>query len=1040
MSVEGSLTTSDCRRIDPTEASAEDFVDIFEFTLQSETFVRIDLRSADFDTHFLFLDDSQSELDRNEAQKGVILFSGRRLGPSAYRILVGAQSTSSPDSSGSYGEYTLSLVEPNCARVPISNWGITVQGNLALTDCIRPDLGTMVDHVDYYVDLYDFTLDTDSFVEIDLKSSDFDTYLRLYNTSSSLYDGPSNEVARNDDGGSFRNSHIGLSLSAGTYRIHVATFDGHPDSSASYGEYSLSATTDSGVGDCDPAALTRIPVGSTMIGQLTTTDCSTTDLAVDAGRDYGHVDIYEFTLDTEAAVQIDLKSSDLDSILHLYQQSLTEVVRDDGRGPISDSQIRQALPADTYLLYVGTWTYPTNQGIYGNYSLSVIEVDSDIIGSESAESELVCIYGVHYGPFLIDDDPDYAHCHRLEDDILTVNLADCHSVAPIPLSFPGIDIGRLSQLRGRCVYDGQTGIVFEITLAADDIVSIELVADYYTGSGVDKLLILDAPQGGGLTDQFEFERGDSMRLGADRIVSRMREGTYRLVVLLERSSLGDSDSNYFLTVKPADLPDDWCPVEDIANYSPGREYAGTLTADDCYRPDRQYGGYAEGIVDLLEFTLESDTDVAFNMNHLEFEALLSLYDEDGGIVARARMPSFEWDDLGEPFFNHDGLGAPSWPWNIEQFNVDALAAGTYVLHVRSAKPVDGDEGYGSYSYSPYFRETDGGCPIDSNRFFRSGTFQDNTCISAQHPGLDDYRLVTTSDAFVEMKLEVELDSLSYEGISLHVYDRYGEPQYGRNYGVAVLVDSDRPTATLSVELPAGSYQVLVWPYGFGDDAEYRLEVQVDKHRVRHSVYRSGAVPSADVWQQHRQDGAEQSNLVIGCSGKGAAVRVRGVVFGELIGNRIDVVWVVDEGAEQFETWNVSRSSEPPWASPDSAAETIAAWRSGTSLSLTLLTDTPHTQQFNLAGLFSTVAQDEIDQCLAMELPETRLPAGSVLQKTESNTLYRSGKQFGSGFDSTTIRLQAPSDDAPDWAGYSTLFTLTCAVAGRTAVIGGGRSG
>ncbi len=72
----------------------------------------------------------------------------------------------------------------------------------------------------------------------------------------------------------------------------------------------------------------------------------------------------------------------------------------------------------------------------------------------------------------------------------------------------------------------------------------------------------------------------------------------------------------------------------------------------------------------------------------------------------------------------------------------------------------------------------------------------------------------------------------------------------------------------------------------------------------------------------------------------------------------------------------------------------------------------------------------------MELPQTGLPAGPVSLNTEGNTSYRSGRLWGSGFDSTALLLQVPSDDAPDWAGYSTLFTLTCAVAGRTAVIWG----
>ncbi|MYC02878.1 MAG: hypothetical protein F4X58_13265 [Chloroflexi bacterium] len=203
--------------------------------------------------------------------------------------------------------------------------------------------------------------------------------------------------------------------------------------------------------------------------------------------------------------------------------------------------------------------------------------------------------------------------------------------------------------------------------------------------------------------------------------------------------------------------------------------------------------------------------------------------------------------------------------------------------------------------------------------------------------------------------------------------------------------------------------------------------------VGHNLFRAGgAIPSLIAWQQHRLDGAEQSYLGFGCSAAGANMRVRGAVFGELTGTQVDVVWAVDDGTKQLETWNVNGS----WASPQSAEATIAAWRGAATLTLKLLTETPDTQQFDLAGLFSTSLQDQIDECLAIERPDQSLPAGTVPQTTEGNTSYRSGRQWGAGFDSTALWITVPSDSAPSWAGYSTLFLLSCGMDGRTAAIYG----
>ena len=226
-------------------------------------------------------------------------------------------------------------------------------------------------------------------------------------------------------------------------------------------------------------------------------------------------------------------------------------------------------------------------------------------------------------------------------------------------------------------------------------------------------------------------------------------------------------------------------------------------------------------------------------------------------------------------------------------------------------------------------------------------------------------------------------------------------------------------------------------YRPGETRELQTTQSQQDSSIGHSVTRGGGtIPFSFAWQTRQQNGAEQYYLRFGCSTTGAELRFRGAVFGDLSGTEVDVVWAIDDGVKQLQTWNVDGTSEPPWVSPDSAAATISAWRGGTTLSLTLVTDTPHTERFDLAGLFGTAAQDSMDECLVAERPEHSLPAGLVAPNTDGNTSYRSARLYGAGFDHTALWVRLPSDSAPDWAGYSTTFVLWCGIDGRTAIVYG----
>lgn len=100
----------------------------------------------------------------------------------------------------------------DCASLPAIDVGETLSAELS-TD----------DHFDgsYYFDLYGLTLEAEREVTIGMSSSDFDTYLYLYEADGTYID-------EDDDGGEGnegKDSELTAALAAGCYRIEASSWD-----------------------------------------------------------------------------------------------------------------------------------------------------------------------------------------------------------------------------------------------------------------------------------------------------------------------------------------------------------------------------------------------------------------------------------------------------------------------------------------------------------------------------------------------------------------------------------------------------------------------------------------------------------------------------------------------------------------------------------------------------------------------------------------------------------------------------------------------
>ena len=101
--------------------------------------------------------------------------------------------------------------------------GLRTDGRLALGDC-----EFSID--ESYVDVYEITLTTPGTVQIDMASTELDSYLGLFEAAGTF-------LAEDDNSGGGRNAQIVKQLNAGRYRVWANTTAG-----ATSGAYALTVT------------------------------------------------------------------------------------------------------------------------------------------------------------------------------------------------------------------------------------------------------------------------------------------------------------------------------------------------------------------------------------------------------------------------------------------------------------------------------------------------------------------------------------------------------------------------------------------------------------------------------------------------------------------------------------------------------------------------------------------------------------------------------------------------------------------------------
>ena len=125
--------------------------------------------------------------------------------------------------------------------------------------------------------------------------------------------------------------------------------------------------------------LTPIDFGR-VSGALSGGDCSVKQL-VGGGSDDSFVDAYEFRLEQSTAVNIDMRSASLDSVLVLMdgRSRVLEVDNDSGTG--CDARISQTLPAGTYAVLANTFVGGSNCGdTAGPYQITMSYQSTALLG------------------------------------------------------------------------------------------------------------------------------------------------------------------------------------------------------------------------------------------------------------------------------------------------------------------------------------------------------------------------------------------------------------------------------------------------------------------------------------------------------------------------------------------------------------------------------------------------------------------------------------------------------------------------------------
>jgi len=195
-----------------------------------------------------------------------------------------------------------------------------------------------------FADDYTFDANAGDSVSIDLTSSEFDTYIYLYDPQGNL-------VAQNDDFGSTSRSYIWHRLSSGgTYTIEVTSYGGL------IGQYQIILLANE---DLPPGrSVTEISYGTSLEGSLSEID------GVSRFYSGSFADDYTFEGGAGDTVTIDLTSMDFDAVMFLFDPDGNLVnFAGDFTGSSSSFLVHWLIASGTYTLEVSS----VDENATGNY-------------------------------------------------------------------------------------------------------------------------------------------------------------------------------------------------------------------------------------------------------------------------------------------------------------------------------------------------------------------------------------------------------------------------------------------------------------------------------------------------------------------------------------------------------------------------------------------------------------------------------------------------------------------------------------------------
>lgn len=191
--------------------------DTYTLELTEELATEILLKSLDFPPVVVVRDAQGAEIAWGYDQGNGSALLQATLSAGTYEVL--------PTSyyGGARGDYQLTVSEADCSESQTIAFGETVSGALTGTECRRSG-GQLYD-------VWTLELADETDVQLDMTSTDFDTYLILLDDAGA-------QIEVDDDGGAGTNSSIRRTLAAGTYELRASSFGQYEG-----GSYQLTAAS-----------------------------------------------------------------------------------------------------------------------------------------------------------------------------------------------------------------------------------------------------------------------------------------------------------------------------------------------------------------------------------------------------------------------------------------------------------------------------------------------------------------------------------------------------------------------------------------------------------------------------------------------------------------------------------------------------------------------------------------------------------------------------------------------------------------------------